>query len=181
MYGSSAASATTKKLMTVVGGAVVLLIIGVVFVNILGSSDKSNAQGLLDLAAQQQEIIRVAGLGLAQAAISPDSRNFALTAQLSLQSSQKGIMSMLKLTDPKKTAASLGAKFNAQTDAQLTSALQNSTYDGVFIQIMNNDLKVYSVSLQTAYKKSKTATEKKIIQDSFNGVTLLLNDQAIKN
>jgi len=174
-------SGTTKKLITVVGGCVGLLIIGLIFINFLGSSEKTDTQMFLGLAQQQQEIIRVAGLGLAQPAASPDTINHLLTTQLTMQSSQKDILALLNQKDPKKAAKELALKQDLQTDTKITTAVQNGVFDKTFIQILDGQLATYSNSLQTAYKSSKKKAEKDILMASFNDVKLLLNDPSVKN
>ena len=182
LFGGGGSSSTTKRLVIAASGAVIILLVAVVFFSILGSSGKGNVQKLLDLANQQQEIIRVAGLGLAQSQVStPDTQNLAITTQLSLQSDQSATLALLAKDGQKVTAKNLGLKKDTATDAQLSVAAQNGTYDKTFVQSIDNDLTSYGSALQAAYKSTKSTSEKQVLQTSYNNVALLLGDPAVKN
>jgi len=171
-----------RRLAIVAGAGIVLIIAALVFVSILGNAGKDNVQALLDIAEQQQEIIRVTGLGLAQAQVStPDTQNLAITTQLSLLSNQHAMLGLLNGDGQKLAAKDLVLKKNASTDAQLTTAAQNGTFDATFVQILDSELSNYGSALQTAYKSSKSSSEKQVLQASYNNVTLLLSDPAVKN
>ena len=136
---------------------------------------------LTDLAQQQQEIIRVAGLGLAQPTATLDTKNFAITAQVSMQSDQKAVLGIIAKNGTKLGPKNLGLKTNANTDAQLKTAAQNGVFDKTFVQILDSQLTTYSTALQDLYKSSKKATDRQFLQSSYKSAQLLLNDPAVKN
>jgi hypothetical protein len=180
-YSKRNNTSTAKRVIFVLGGGTILILIAVIFYSFLGSANKGSAQTLLSLAQQQHEIIRVAGLGLVEPTATPDTKNLAITTQLSMQSSQTAILKLIRGKSVKSLTKSLGIKKNPQTDAQLTLAAQNGVYNKTFVQILDTELGTYSNSLQAVFLSTKSASQKQVLQNSFNGVSLLLNDAAVKN
>ncbi|HLC91834.1 MAG TPA: hypothetical protein VJC09_02165 [Candidatus Saccharimonadales bacterium] len=180
LFGGGGGSKTTKLVLVGAGG-VVLLLVAVVFISFLDSATKGKTQTLLGIAQQQQEIIRVADLGIAEGSTTPDTKNLATTTKITLQTSQKAIMALVVSNGQKEAAATLGAKKDEKTDAQLTTSKQTGFFDKTFIQIFERELRDYSALLQETYKSSKSKPEKELLQSSYNDITLILGDPVLQN
>lgn len=180
LFGGGGGNKTTKLVLIGAVG-VVLLLVGVVLISFLDSATKSKSQSLLSIAQQQQEIIRVADLGLVEGTASPDSKNIAITTKISLQSNQQELMALIAKSGQKDAAASLGFKKDDKTDAQLTASKQNGLYDKTFKQIFKREIDEYGASLKEVYEGSKSDTEKQLLQKSYNGISLILGDPIWKN
>lgn len=156
------------------------MIIALVVISFISNAGKSSSQSLIDLARQQQELIRVAEIGVSGSR-STNTKNLAATAQLSLQTTQNDTIALLKKQGYKLSVKDLALKENSQTDQQLDAANLNNSFDDTFTKLIRTQLANYRSSLNGAYKASKSKTERQILQTSYNGVTLLIGDQTAQS
>jgi hypothetical protein len=168
-------SSTTKRLIVVIGGGVVLIIIAIVLAGILGSAGKSSTKALIDIAQEQQEIVRVSGVGVTKSQTSA-TKNLAMTIQYSVLTNQQSTISLLAGKGHKLKTKDLGLKHDIKTDNILTLASQNNTFDEAFKQIIYSQLNDYKSALKTAYDGSHSKSERKVLQDSFDSTALILQN-----
>lgn len=155
-----------------VGGVVVLMIIATVVLNAL-VPNKSSVTELTTIAEEQQELIRVATLGANQAS-GQSTKNFAITVQLGITSSQNDVLSYLASRGHKPTTKQLTLKRDAATDQLLTAATATSTFDTAVSNSLTEQLHTYQTSLQSTYKAAGSAAVKTLLQKNYNAATLLL-------
>lgn len=163
-----------NRIIIVVGGVMVLLVAVLVLTSLLGGG--GNAKSLVELSQQQQELIRVAGIGVNQVGAAQSTQNLAITTQLAVQTDQTKTLAQLKKTGHKVKQAELNLKKNTSTDQQLTTAAQNNGFDAAFIAALQTQLKSYRTSLQQAYKGTTRQSDRKLLQASFNNATYLIGD-----
>lgn len=169
-------SSTAQRLILVVGGAVVMLLIVIVLFSVVFKGGGGTAAQLMDLAEQQNEIARVADIGVNKATSSA-TKNFAHTTKLSLLSDQQQTLALLKKIGRKVNVKLLGSKNNPVTDQQLDDATANNEFDTTFTKIITDELTSYRSSVQADYKSATGTNEKQLLQDSFNSVSILINNQ----
>lgn len=161
-----------QRVIIVAGGALILLIAAVVLISLIGSGGKGNTSALLNVAQQQTELARVAGIGVDKAD-STDTKNLAITAQLSMQSSQADTVALLKKSGHKVNDKSLALLQNSNTDQQLDDADASSTFDSTFTQLFKTELNNYRSALQNAYSGA-TGTQQQLLQADFNDASILI-------
>lgn len=168
------------RILLVVAGLVLLLFVGIIFFSLLSSGSKTNTERLISIAAKQQELIRVSGIGISKARTA-DARNLAVTTELSVLSSQQQTLSLLKKQGHKLSTKDLAVDKKASTDTTLTNADQNNSFDDAFLGILVTQLGDYRTNLRTTYDGSQSKSEKIILDTAFRGTALLLPEQVVKN
>jgi len=162
-----------SKILLLLGGATVLIIIVILFSSLFLNKGTSNVQLLVDLRAQQLEIIRVSALGL-KSATDPDTLAFAETTSLSVNSQQSKLSTYMTSKGVKVTPLQLNAKLDKDTDAALISAQSSNRFNEELIKILKQNLTAYLTSLKEGYKNASNETSKQILSDSYNSTELLL-------
>ena len=170
-FGASQNSAF-KRLLVVAGAAILILILGAIITSFLPKS--SSIQNLTAIAQEQQELMRVAAQGETQAA-SETARGLAYTVDLSIGTSQTQILNYLTKHKTKLSTKELSLKQNKNTDATLTAALANSTYDSTFDTVIAGQLRTYLSDLRKAYNATNKTDLKQILNKSYTSGALLLN------
>jgi flagellar basal body-associated protein FliL len=153
------ASSKQGRIIIVGVGIVIMILLASMVIGLLNKSGKGNTDALVTAAKQQQELIRIAEIGVTKAR-SQDAKNIAITTKLSLESQQSEMQSAIKAAglNPKKVLSSADSK----TDEALTTAEQNNRFDEEFLKIMAASLTAYQKSVKAAYdgatgKKLKAA------------------------
>lgn len=149
-----------QRLIIVGAGVLLLIILGLIFLSILGSSNKGPKDDLLSLAQQQTEIIRIATLGQ-QKANQPETKSLAVTAEYTVMSQQAEIQSLAKKAGVKVGQKELNAGKDTKTDATLTTAEQNNQFDATFTALLKTQLLAYRRRLE---KVRTEVSSKKTIQ-----------------
>lgn len=145
------------RLIIVGAGAVILILLIVLVARLISNAGKGDTSALVTAAKQQQELIRVADIGIDKAK-SQAAKNIAITTKLALESQQKEMQSAITTAglNPKKVLIS---SKNTKTDSTLTTAEQNNRFDEEFLNIMSTSLTEYQKTIKTAYEG---ATSKKL-------------------
>jgi len=164
-----------KRIMIVTGGGLILMIAVILFASLLGGG--GNLDSMIGLAQEQNELIRVADIGVIKGRGST-ARNLAQTATGSLNTTQAQTLEYLKKQGTKLDIKALSLKKNSTTDQQLNAAALNNTFDDAFIKIMQEELKTYQTNVKKAYDSTSSKTQKSILADSYNGVNVLLSAQS---
>jgi hypothetical protein len=162
------------RIAIVVGGLLVLLIIFLIIKGML--SGGGNTPALISVAQEQQEIIHLTtnATSNSQTGLSTTNQNFAVTAQASLTSDQRQLITYLANNGHKVKDKTLGLKINASLDQELQTAATNSTYDNTFKQTMQTQLSEYQQALQAAYKQTTGPKGRVLLTNQFNASKLLL-------
>lgn len=162
------------KIMLVLGAGLTLLIAVFLGMSVLGGSNDSAGDVLLEVLQQQTEIARVAEQGTIKARQS-NTQALASNVKLSIVSSQQQILPLAKKRGAKTDVKQLGLKKNATTDKKLSAAEENGQFDAVFTQSMSEQLTAYKNSLNSAYTKVSSQKDKIVIKSSYDGAALLLS------
>lgn len=163
------------KIGLIIGAVIAAMILVTVLINLF-TGGKTSTDELRLLAQTQQELIRVASTGESDAR-NQNVKNFAKNAQLTITSQQVKALGYLASKDVDMKEKELNLKLNAATDKQLEQAEQTSTFDNVFLQVMQQSLESYSNELQTLYGSTSNTTVKKLLKDNFDQTQLLRQQQ----
>jgi ABC-type Na+ efflux pump permease subunit len=163
-----------QRILVVVIGLVLLLIIGSIAFTLLANAGKENTTGLIDILADQQEVIRIAGKG--DKATSQDVRDLAITTKLTVTTDQLALKAYVTKKVGKLNETLLAAKKNTKTDAALDTALASGQYDDVYQKSLNATLSQYIKDLQTESKTDKNA--KPILANCLKTLTVIFDTKS---
>lgn len=172
-------NSTAQRALIVLGGLFVLVIIIVIFASLFSGGGNINTS-LTSLAARQNELARIAGEGTQQA-VGQSTKNFAISAQLSLSSDQQQLVTYIKTQGHKVGTKELSADQNAKTDNQLATAAAASAFDSTFSTIMQNELNTYIQELKSTYSKATKANAKALLNQEYQNAQLLLKQAPSSN
>jgi hypothetical protein len=152
-----------------------LFIILIVFVVIRGFfSNNTNMEMFVSLAQKQQEIIHLTTNAAEQDDLPETTRNFVVTAQLSLSSTQKELLTYMDSNGSGINTKLLNQTVNAGLDEELAAAVSNSSYDRVFREILKEQLVDYQQALERTFDNTDGPNGQKILEDAFQESELLL-------
>jgi len=161
-----------KRLVLAVGGGLgLLVVISIVMSLVLGGGGAKKDQ-LVALAQQQNELIRVAEIGVEKGR-NAQARQLAVTAQLSLTSEQAALQSALKTQGVKVGNKELIAGKNTKTDTKLTQAEQTNRFDEVFLEHLKGELVSYQKNLKTAYDEASSKKFKDALAAQYEKAAIL--------
>lgn len=164
-----------KKFFAIVGGGVFVLLVLVTM--LFSGGAPSNADLLVKVAQRQNELIRVAGIGVKDAR-GTQALNLARTVELNLRSDQAPLLSTLKAQKVKVGAKQLAVPTSAQTTQMLTEARQNNRFDDVFVTYVQAELLSYQKDLQEAYSTSVDTKLKDTLKAQYDNATVLISTEA---
>lgn len=161
------------KYFVVIGGFIVILIfIGLII--LIHDISKPNVAALIDLTAQQQEIVRVANLGQ-EDVTQTANQNLAIDTSLTIQTQQRQLISLLAQYGTVVSQKQLLMDMNGNTTEELNNAMNNSTVDVVFAQVMQNELQAYLNSLSQLSNTAPTRAERILTENDYLQAKLLIN------
>jgi hypothetical protein len=166
-------NSTKTRLFVVLGGVLLLIIIGSIVASVLSSAGKGDLADLKNIAAEQQELIRLADLGKEKAGDSV-TRNLAYNTSLSTTTQQQKLIAYLQTRGVKLTKEQLDVKKKATVDKELETAASNNRFDEAFSKLLNDSLLKYNQSLSSAYKSATGPKSKAVLEESFNNSVSIL-------
>lgn len=161
----------TQRLIIVGVGAVILIILGMVVMAILSAPGNAATKDLVLAAQQQNELIRVAGIG-AKDATSPDTKNLAVNTKATLSSDQPKLQAIVSKSK-KVDARLLALGKDNTTDALLTNAKQSNRFDKVFADILKRELVEYSSTLKRVHDNTNDNAYEQVLAEQYDHVKLL--------
>lgn len=168
----AAGNSVMQRVIFAVIGLFVLIILAVIALNVLTAGSKEKTQGFLTVAQDQTELIRVATNGT-QHASSLTVQSLAQNVQASITSDNTALVTYMKHNGLKTTPTVLGLTQSKATDASLTAAQQNDTYDTTFKTIIQTELTHYMAALQKVYKANPGPKGKALLSKQYSAASLL--------
>lgn len=165
-------SSKKQRVILALIGLVLLFAAGGIIMNILRAPGRAAANDLVLAAQQQEELIRVAGIG-EKDATSPDTKNLAVNTKLTLETDRtklRAIVNKSKKLDPKLLA--LGR--DSSTDRTLTSAKQANRFDEVFASTLKKELTEYQQTLKRVHDNASDRATKQVLAEQYAHVKLLI-------
>ncbi len=161
-------------LVVAIGGVIVLAIIALIVALVFGGAP-SNKEELLSIAKQQNELIRVADIGV-QKSRDSQAKALAITTKLTLTTDQQPLLSALKSQKVKISTKDLTTGKDSKNDELLTAAEQANRFDEVFIELIQSKLTTYQKSLKAAYDNPATGKKlKSTLSEQYKNASLIIN------
>ena len=167
-------TSVTSRLLIALAGFFMLLILFVGAKNIL-TSGSGNSAALIKVVNQQQELITITKAATnGSQPLSSSSSAVAITTQVSLTSAQSQLLAYLKTNGQKVSKDQLVYVGGSAITAQLAAATSAGTYDLTLQQVLRNQLVDYQSSLKQAYGKTTGSRGRELLQQEYDGATILL-------
>jgi len=154
-------------------GLIVILFLIVILNAVLGSKRSGNGAQILDLAQQDQEIIRVIGLN-PNNFTDPNDRALSNTIVVTLTSQQAQFTSTLSKIGFKYTPDQLSGHTNSGTDNSLKTAISNNNFDNALNNYLKGALQKYQASIVSVSKVSSASFDK-VLNSAYASNQILLN------
>jgi hypothetical protein len=151
--------------------ALLAMIVVSIVLSVFSNLSQEGTNDLIELAQRQQEIIRIADIGITKAK-SQETQSLAVTTKLAMGSDQQQILNRLAKNKVKLKAAELNLRKSTQTDALLVQADQKNQFDEAFTKTVQSQL----INYQQAIKKTYDANNSK----SARTMLTTMNDNANK-
>lgn len=162
-----------SRLLAILGGGTVLIIIVIIASSLFFGGRSNNAQMLIELGAEQQEIIRVSELGL-KSAVDPTTLAFAQTTKSSVQTHHVKLIGYLVSKNIKVNPAALKTKLDKTTDTELATAAATNRFDETLSTTLKDMLTSYAASIKKNFNNASNETSKKLLSESYESVEQLL-------
>lgn len=156
----------------VVAGILLVLLAGFVIVRSILSGG-SNLDQFVAIGQQQQELIHLAENASAERGLSNTNKNFAVTAQVSLKSSQRELLQYLRSNKQKVDGKQLSMTISSATDKELETAAKNGTYNKDFYEVMKAKLDRYQTSLKQTYNQTEGPKGRELLSNEHKKAQLL--------
>jgi hypothetical protein len=166
-------NSTATRALLFGGLLVVLMIVFAVAKSLLGGS--ANLTGFVSVAQDQQSMLHILQSAGQQQDLSTDNKNFAATAEISLDSAQSDLIGYLKINHQKVSVKQLNLKISSSVDTQLAAAASGSTYNQTFKEVMQTQLNSYVVHLQQTYQQTSGPKGRALLNSDYAQAKLLLN------
>lgn len=153
------------------GGLALLLILFIIVSSVIGSLNKPKTELLLTVVQDQQEIIRVAEMGVKKSKGSA-SLNYSANLLETVKTDQTATIKLL--SGVKLNNKLLGARLNSKTDDKLNSAEQTNKFDEVFLETMHSILTTYQKDLKTAHSQIESKKTRVVLEKAFNNTQFFL-------
>lgn len=167
-----AGNSLTQRLLIAGGGLVILIILVIVVASLITSGGKEKTTNFLAIAQEQTELVRIASDASTHVTSIP-AQNLAQNVQASVASQNGELLAYLKKTGQKVSPAQLTLKHSKTTDATLTAAQENNTYDTAFKTVIQADLDTYMASLKKAYKLNPGPNGNALLSKQYDAAALL--------
>lgn len=178
-WGGNGNKSFLFKIGLIVGGGIIVMIIIAVLMSFF-ASNKDNPRTLIGLAQTQQALIVVADDGTRNNRSSSKS-NSAMTTLLTLRTQQTEYLAYLATQDIKIKSKELALKQSAETTAQLKQAVESSTYDTVYGQVMEQKLNDYANEIKTTFENVTGPNLRKLLSKDYDQVQLLITQLHAKD
>lgn len=155
-------------------GIIILLLLGAYLIisNVFLSKGDA-ALALINVRAQQEEIIRTATIAT-EDATSGITKNFALTVLTSVGSDNQSVREILSKANIKVKPIQLAAREDEDLESNLESAKKSGKFDETVTAKLKEQLTVYGTDLSDAYNLVSTDANKLILKSAYDSVTTIL-------
>lgn len=153
--------------------AAILILIIVIFAGLIFGGSNTNSEQIIDLAAQNQEIVRVSQ-DQESKFTDQETIDLSATTQVVLNSQKTQLLGYLSKVNVKYNDKQLTIKKNSETDKQLQTAAQDNNLDNAYISYLKTALINYLNSINEAFNSAGSPDEKSILQSANKDIQTLL-------
>ena len=161
------------KILAGLGLFLVVLIVGSILKGAIFGNG-SIPESYVAVAQDQQAMIAILDSNDNQQNLKNSTQAFAITAQMSLSTSQSQLIKYMQLNKKKVSPKTLALKISPTTSKQLQDSIAASTYDSTFREIMKTKLNQYKQQLKATYVEATGQKGRALLDDSYNQADLLL-------
>lgn len=142
-----------RILQVAVGGLIIVVLFAIAF-HFIGSSGKTNIDQLYQVAADQQNMIAITKIGVANCT---DQLliNQSVSAQQIITTQAINLTAYMSSAGIKNDAKLINSDINSQAQKDLNTAVGTGQFDDSFLSAYADQLNVYKAALQTAYSSAK--------------------------
>ncbi len=163
-----------RILVVAIGGVIILAVIAMLAALVFGGAPSNKAE-LFSIAKQQNELIRIADIGV-QKSRDSQAKSLAITTKLTLTTDQQPLLNSLKSQKVKVSSKDLAASKDGKNDEALTAAEQANRFDEVFINLIQAKLTIYQKALKAAYDNPATGQKlKTTLTAQYKNASLIIN------
>lgn len=162
-----------SKILLITIGALLLVVVATIIYGFISGAGSSQSQAYTDALQQQAEIIRLADIGVSKAK-SPNTKNFALTTKLTMESDQLQLNKLAIKAGIKSTPKLLAEGKDIQINASLKSAEQTNQFDALLISTLEEKLQTYQQTIKSLHESTSKQETKKILSDQYQNIDTLL-------
>ncbi|HEX5395043.1 MAG TPA: hypothetical protein VFW52_01700 [Candidatus Saccharimonadales bacterium] len=162
------------KPFKILAALAVVFVVVIVAALIFSGGGSGSSQQVLDLMAQNQEIIRVSQ-AQDQKFTDGDTKGLAATTRSVLSSQKIDLGNYLAKSHVKYGEKELAVKTNPKTDSDLETAAQNNNLDDAYAIYLRSSLTAYSSSLSSTFKSTDSASLKQTLKSAFDSVQTILD------
>jgi len=166
-------SSLKTRIIIFSGGLLVLLLLAWIFIALLSANSGTSATSLTALAQEQAELARVANSPQQNTNLDA-TLNLASTVRLSMLSDEQTFVNYLTSINAGPSSDTLAQDMNAQTDAQLSSAKTNGTFDQTYTTVTNQELTTYANNLKKAFNATSNPSERQLLNNAYQNAQLLV-------
>ncbi|PID32429.1 hypothetical protein CR970_00550 [Candidatus Saccharibacteria bacterium] len=139
----------------------IIIVVGAVL-----TSGPPKSAGLIEIAARQTEIARIAETG-AKKGKSAETRNLATNLNISMKSDVGQITSRIQAEGGKVDKKTLKSRENLKTDEALIKAEQSNNFDAAFEKEIFKQLDAYQKALKRVYTTSPSEKTKSVLDELY--------------
>lgn len=169
-----------QRLIIIIGVVLTGLTLFILILALIFGNRGDSVKNIKLVAAQQQEIIRIAEIGEKDAR-SAKTQSFAVSTKLSITSSQQQVFAYLAKKKQVPKGKELALAQSSKNNTILQTAAENGQFDQVFEETMTSLLLSYQKSLSKYYKSASSATQKQLLQDAYVQAKQLTTEQAAED
>ena len=148
-------------------GIALFFLLGIVLYSVLTASSSAGTTDMVNAAQQQQEIARIADIGIEKAK-ETDTKNTAIITAETIRSDQVALVAYLNKNGKKLSVKELSITRNGQTDTSLTEAEQINQFDSTFTSTLAKQVSKYQSTLKDAHDHTSSNAGKKILERMYN-------------
>ncbi len=165
----SPAGALKQKFIPIALFLVFIITAIIVAFSLLSSIGKTNNQDLINVQAQQTELLRIINLG--QKNLSDITvKNKLATLDAIVTTDEKQVSDLLTTRKEIVTKLQLNALTDKDIDASFESARQDGTYDAVVQEAVSSRSNKYYSALKTSFAEASTAKEKQLLKTAIENL-----------
>ena len=161
-----------SKVLLIAGGLIIFLVIFSVISNLI--SPKTNFDGFITIAQDQQAISHTLENSAGQTGLSESTKELVLITQLGITNDQTEILRYLSINKQKVDPKALNLKISAKTDQALSSAATPGAYEIALRDAIKSQLSTYASDLQKERSSFKGKKGQDILDGAISSNKLLL-------
>lgn len=131
-----------RRIIVVVLGVLGLFIVAMLFINIVSSGSRTGRSELIDLAAYQSELARVAAIGVEEG-VSAEVRGRAAIVSFSIRTDAGQTRKLMAAIGAKASDEQLLAYRSNTIDTQFQEAANANNFDNVYSEVLDEKLNNY--------------------------------------